>query len=194
MHARRGFIRADKAGCAAAGPILDIIGAIYAVEAEAAERVAKISDRDARHEALVAAREVLRADRSRHLVQQLDRALDQLVVIEGTLLAKAVAWIRNGWTQLLRFLDDPRIPLDNGVAERIIRGVVLGRNVFHGTRSAQGARVAALFYSLLESCRLEGVDGRAYLCEAARRALANPHEVFLPEDFARMQAEASAGG
>ena len=87
------------------------------------------------------------------------------------------------------FLADGRVPLDNGVAERIIRGVVLGRNVFHGARSEKGTRVAALFYSLLESCKLEGVDGQAYLQEAARRALVDRKAVFLPEDFARMLAE-----
>ncbi len=188
MHARRGFIRAEKAGCAAAGPILDLIEALYAVEADAVDEVAGISKREARHEALVRSRKTLREARSRTLIARLDAALDELTVIEGTALAKAVAWIRNGWEQLVRFLDDARIPLDNGVAERIIRGVVLGRNVYHGARSETGTRVAALFYSLLESCRLEGVDGHEYLREAARRALLDRKAVFLPEDFAALTA------
>ena len=187
MHARRGFIRAERAGTAAAGPILDLIGALYAVEADAAKQVAQIADADARLAALVEVRRVLREARSRDLIAQLDRALDQLVVIEGTLLANALAWIRNGWPQLVRFLDDPRIPLDNGIAERIIRGVVLGRNVFHGARSETGTRVAALFYSLIESCKMAGVDAQAYLIEAARRALDDRNAVFLPEDFAARQ-------
>jgi transposase len=191
MHARRGFIRAAKAGMLQAEPILDLIGELYAVEAEAARSVAQISDRDARHSALVEARGALREVRSRALIQQLDQAIDGLTVIDGTHLAAAVTWIRNGWTELVRFLDDARIPLDNGVAERIIRGVVLGRNVYHGSRSEAGTRVAALFYSLLESCRLEGVDGQAYLAEAARRALKNREDVFLPEDFARMTQQSA---
>jgi transposase len=189
MHARRGFIRAEKAGCSAAEPILDLIEPLYAVEADAAEEVAGISDREARRDALVQARQTLREARSRAIIAQLDAALRDLTLIEGTALAKAVAWIRNGWEQLVRFLDDPRIPLDNGVAERIIRGAVLGRNVYHGARSETGTRVAALFYSLLESCRLEGVDGHAYLLEAARRALADRKAVFLPEDFAALTAD-----
>ena len=192
MHARRGFVRAEKAGTAAAGPILDLIGALYTVEADAAKAVASISDDDARLEALVEARRALRADRSRALIDQLDRALDQLVVIEGTLLADALAWIRNGWEQLVRFLDDPRIPLDNGVAERILRGVVLGRNVYHGSRSETGTRVAALFYSLIESCKMAGIDAQAYLLEAANRALVDRKAVFLPEDFAALKQEPAA--
>ena len=186
MHGRRGFIRAAKSGSTSAEAILDIIGELYAVEHEAREQVAGVSGRAARQSALVEARRKLREARSRTLIRTLEETLDALTVVEGTALAKAVAWLRNGWEHLVRFLDDARIPLDNGVAERIIRGVVLGRNVYHGTRSELGARVAALFYSLLESCRLEGVDGHAYLKEAARRALKNPKEVFLPEDFARV--------
>ena len=186
MHARRGFIKAARAGIRAAEPILDLIGELYAVEAEAAASVAGIRDRAERQRALVEARRRLREPRSRAIVGQLKETLAALHIIEGTSLASAVAWIRNGWTELVRFLEDPRIPLDNGVAERVIRGVVLGRNVFYGARSEEGTRVAALFYSLLESCRLEKVDGHAYLMEAAKRALADRSEVFLPEDFARM--------
>ena len=69
----------------------------------------------------------------------------------------------------------------------VLRGVVLGRNVFHGARSETGTRVAALFYSLIESCKMAGVDAQAYLIEAARRALDDRNAVFLPEDFAARQ-------
>ena len=42
---------------------------------------------------------------------------------------------------------------------------------------------AALFYSLIESAKLAGVEPRAYLGEAARRAIRNPGTVTLPRDF-----------
>jgi hypothetical protein len=41
----------------------------------------------------------------------------------------------------------------------------------------------ALFYSLIESAKLCGVEPRAYLSEAARRAIRNPGTVTLPRDF-----------
>jgi transposase len=85
---------------------------------------------------------------------------------------------------LRRFLDDPRLPLDNGDAERCIRPVVLGRKVFHGARSEAGTRVAAVLYSLIESCSLEGVDAIDYLEEATKRALDDRTQVFPPEDYA----------
>ncbi len=72
-----------------------------------------------------------------------------------------------------------------GEAERRIRPLVLGRKVFHGARSEAGTRVAAVLYSLVESCALQNVDAREYLRVAAERALDNRRQVFLPEDYAR---------
>jgi hypothetical protein len=44
-------------------------------------------------------------------------------------------------------------------------------------------RYAALFYSLIESVKLCGVDPRAYLSEATRRAIRDPGTVTLPRDL-----------
>ncbi|MDH5566723.1 MAG: transposase domain-containing protein [Myxococcales bacterium] len=43
--------------------------------------------------------------------------------------------------------------------------------------------MTALFYSLIESAKLAGVEPRAYLAEAARRAIRNPGIVTLTCDF-----------
>ena len=40
--------------------------------------------------------------------------------------------------------------------------------------------MAALFYSLIESAKLTGVEARAYLKEAVRRAIRNPGTAALP--------------
>jgi len=37
-----------------------------------------------------------------------------------------------------------------------------------------------LFYSLIESAKLAGLEPAAYLCEATQRAIANPGTVTLP--------------
>ncbi len=67
--------------------------------------------------------------------------------------------------------------------ERALRGVAVGRKNHYGSRSEQGTRVAALFYSLIESAKLAGVEPRAYLGQAARRAIGNPGTVTLPRDL-----------
>jgi hypothetical protein len=120
------------------------------------------------------------------VIDQLPSWLDESLTVPELPLSKAIAWVNNGWRLFTRFLDDPRIPLGNGIVEQAVRGVVLGRKVHAGSRFQDGTRVAALVYSLVESCRLEGVNARAYMIEAARRALEDGESVFLPEDFARL--------
>lgn len=67
--------------------------------------------------------------------------------------------------------------------EREIRGVVIGRKNHYGTKSKRGTEVAAIFYSLFESAKLAGVNPKAYVLEAARRALHTPGAVTLPYDL-----------
>jgi hypothetical protein len=47
----------------------------------------------------------------------------------------------------------------------------------------RGTRVSAPFYSLIESAKLAGAEPRAYLGQAAWRAIRNPGTVTLPRDF-----------
>jgi transposase len=84
------------------------------------------------------------------------------------------------WSRLTRCLDDPRIPLDNNATERGLRGMVLGRGNHYGSRSKRGTEIAALFYSVIESPKLCGVEPKAYLLQATRAALENPRTVTLP--------------
>jgi transposase len=88
------------------------------------------------------------------------------------------------WAGLIRFLDDPRVMLDNNGTGRGLRGVVLGRKNHYGSKSRRGTEVAALFYSLVESSKLAGVEPKAYprlVTQAALRGERTP----LPHEVAR---------
>ncbi|MCP4898233.1 MAG: IS66 family transposase [bacterium] len=74
-------------------------------------------------------------------------------------------------------------PLDNNAAERALRGVVVGRKNHYGSKSKRGTEVAALFYTLFETAKLSGVDPRAYVTLAAKRAIAEHGTVTLPSDL-----------
>ena len=58
-----------------------------------------------------------------------------------------------------------------------------GRKTHYGRRSERGTRVAVLFYPLIESAKLAGVEPRAYLGEASRRAIRSPGAVTLARDL-----------
>lgn len=81
------------------------------------------------------------------------------------LIGQAITYIRNQWTRLTRFLEDGRIPLDNGGVERTIRPVAIGRknDLFAG--SCRGARNAASIYSLMATCALNDVQPDQYLAD-----------------------------
>lgn len=84
------------------------------------------------------------------------------------------------WVGLTRFVEDPRIPLDNNA---VLRGPVVGRKNHYGSRSLRGTEVAAAFYTLCETARLVGVDPRAYLLRAVYAAIGRPGTVTFPEDL-----------
>jgi transposase len=70
--------------------------------------------------------------------------------------------------------------------------VVLGRKNHYGSRSERGTRVAALFYSLIETAKLCGVEPRDYLLQAAKVAIEAPGTVLLPHDLLPADAASAA--
>ncbi len=88
----------------------------------------------------------------------------------------------------MRFLGDPKIPLNTNGVERAPRGVAVGRKNHYGSRSERGTRTAAHFYSLIESAKLCGVEPRAYLREATLRAVRNPGTFTLARDLKSPEA------
>jgi hypothetical protein len=87
-------------------------------------------------------------------------------VLPKSKMGKAIDYILKLWVGLTRFLDDPRIPLDNNAAERALHGVVVGRKNHYGSRSKRGTEVAALFYTLFETAKLSQIDPRSYVTRA----------------------------
>ncbi len=78
-------------------------------------------------------------------------------------LAEAIRYARSRWQQLCRYRDDGRLEIDNSAAERALRGVALGRKNWLFAGSDAGGQRAALIYSLIETCKLNGIDPEAYL-------------------------------
>lgn len=181
-HVRRKFVEIEAHYPAECGRALDLIGQLYAVE-----RAAPPHDRldgDERPGAL-ALRARLRADNSRPVIDELLAWARAQRSTRESALRKAVEYMTGMWPGLVRFLDDPRIPLDNNRTERSLRGSVVGRKNHYGSRSERGTKVAALFYSLVETAKLCGVDEASYLREAAVRAIRAPGAVLLPHELAR---------
>lgn len=172
-HVRRKFFEAQDAHPKECAEILDLIGELYAIEREHGtgppeERLA------------------IRQEKSRPVVDRIHRwALEQRALPQSA-LGKAIGYLGSMWPGLQVFLDDPLVSLDNNAVERSLRAVVLGRKNHYGSRSKRGTEVAALFYSLAETCHRVDVDPYRYLQVAVHTALEGqliplPHE--LPSDL-----------
>lgn len=182
-HVRRKFLEAEASYPDLTKKPIDLIGRLFEIERALpkVDRHASLVERAPVLEARRAAREA----QSRPLTDELRQwGFDILpTLLPSTGLAKAVEYMLSLWSGLTVFLTDPRIPIDNNHAEREIRGVVVGRKNHYGSKSKRGTEVAAIFYSLFESAKLAGVDPRAYVLEAARRAYRKPGTVTLPVDL-----------
>lgn len=90
-------------------------------------------------------------------------------VTTGTATAKAIDYSLNRWDALTRYLDDPRLPIDNNHDERQIRPWATGRKnwLFAGTLAA--GRRAAVITSLIQSAKLNGHDPYVYLKDVLER-------------------------
>ena len=177
-HVRRKFVEAEPHYPAPCAEILERIGQLYAVE-----RACPGADLAASEEtraATLALRARLRREQSTPIVEAIRAWASQQRALPESSLGKAIAYMLGLWPGLTHCLDDARIPLDNNATERGLRGMVVGRKNHYGSRSKRGTEVAALFYSLIESAKLCGVEPKAYLLQATRAALENPGTVTLP--------------
>lgn len=95
------------------------------------------------------------------------------------LATKALGYAFNQQQQLLRVLDDGRLPLDNTRSERSLRKIVVGRKnwMFYG--SDTHAESAAALFSIVASCRLHAIDPEQYLNDVLRLLPYWPKERYL---------------
>ncbi|MBU1947527.1 MAG: IS66 family transposase, partial [Candidatus Eisenbacteria bacterium] len=179
-HVRRKFVKAEL-HYPESTVVLDLIGDLYDVESDLP--IWNPLHPEAEQQECLLERKRIRKERSSSIVDGIkDWAIAQRP-LPGSSLGKAISYMFKLWSGLTSFLKDPRIPLDNNAAERSLRGIVLGRKNHYGSRSKRGTEVAALFYSLLESAKLCGVDPKAYLRTALYESIKNPGTVILPSDL-----------
>lgn len=178
-HVRRKFVDIEESWPEESKRVLEWIRALYRIE----RKVPRV--RGPESQDLVRLRAKLRRERSRPVVEKIRVWAEETrpKTLPRSGLGKAIAYTLGMWPGLVRFIEDPRIPLDNNATERALRGVVVGRKNHYGSRSKRGTEVAAILYSLCETAKLAGVEPRAYLLEATRRALAAPGAVTLPQDL-----------
>lgn len=158
-HVRRKFFDLKDSEPLAAEMVLRI-GKLYAVEKEAKE--AGLSP---------PLHLQLRQEKSAPVFESLrDFILAQVSrVLPKSSLGQAFFYARERLESLTPFLTDSRVPLDNNLAERCLRHEVIGRKNWMFAGSYEGALSAATIFSLVLTCKLQGVDPWAYLKDTLTR-------------------------
>ena len=84
-------------------------------------------------------------------------------------LAKAMRYALRHWDGLILYLDDGRLEMDTNVVERAIRPVTIARRNALFAGSDAGARRWAIANTLIQTCKLNGIEPLAYLTNVLQR-------------------------
>jgi hypothetical protein len=164
-HARRKFYDALDTAPGSASYVLALMRGLYDIEANAKERGILGADLAE-----------LRQKESRRLLDGLREFLvmESAEALPQSPLGKAIAYALKQWSALVRYVDDGRLAIDNNAAENALRGVAVGRSNWVFCGSPAGGRRAAILYSLIVSCKLQGIDPFTYIRGVLTRIRTTP--------------------
>jgi hypothetical protein len=155
-HGRRNFVKILDSFPEECRHVIDALARVYHNDAESRRLEHSPQQRLAYHQ-----------EHSQAVMDELKNWLDHQIhgklVEPNSPLGKAINYMRNHWQPLTLFLSVEGAPLDNNVAERALKKVILHRKNSLFFRSAQGARVADTYMSIIQTCQLNGANPFEYL-------------------------------
>ncbi len=115
----------------------------------------------------------LRQEKSSKIVEKIDLWISSMDghSLDSSSLGKAINYYLERKEGLHHFLFDKYVPIDNNMAERRQRCPVMGRKNYLHFKSINDADVGVFFYSVIESCKSNCLNARAYINEMAHRAV-----------------------
>ena len=165
-HVRRRFYELAAAGPAPiASEALERIAKLYAIEKD-------IRGRDPE------ARRMARQEKSRPIADTFEPwfTAKLALISQKTKLAEAIRYALSRWDGLTRFLNDGTIEIDSNTVERSIRPIALNRKNTLFAGSDRGGETWAIIASLIETCKLNGVDPQTYLADVLTKIVnGHPH-------------------
>ena len=153
VHARRYIYDVHaRTPTEATRQVLELIGALYGIEADIRGQSAPQRLR-------------MRQEKSVPLLVTIQAWMtDRLATLsKKSELARAIRYSLNQWDALVLYCADGRVEISNALAENALRCVSLGRKNFLFAGSDSGGERAAAMYGLIGTCKLNGINPRAYL-------------------------------
>ncbi|MBP9778139.1 MAG: IS66 family transposase [Rickettsiaceae bacterium] len=155
-HARRKFadiVKVNNKKPGKAHMAINFIAKLYAVEKVARTECYTFSQR-----------QNIRQEKALPLLNQFKDWLDKSyqTVPPKSPIGEAIAYTLNNWTELIKYINNGEVEIDNNIVENLIRPFALGRKNWLFCGSPEGAKAGAAIYSLLQSCKLNSIEPYAY--------------------------------
>jgi len=148
-HARRGFEKSLPYDQKRAEYAMEMFQKLYAIEQKAREQGLSPQQRH-----------TLRLDEALPVMNKLGKWIVETYKSSEpkSPLGKATAYCIERWDNLLAYMEDGSLEIDNNLAENAIRPITLGRKNYLFAGSNRGAERAAMFYSFFGTCKKNGVN------------------------------------
>jgi len=161
VHVRRPFQKCADLGDTNAADIVTLINHLFSAE----RTIRKANDKDHRRGADAHAYTL--SERQIHVKPVIDQIKTRINACQPYYtpardMSKAINYTRTLWDSLTAVLQHGDAPIDNNTAERAIRPLAVGRKNWLFVGSEDAGTWSAIFFSLIESCRLQKIDPRAY--------------------------------
>lgn len=159
-HARRYFEKALQSNRSEAEYIITQLQKVYEVERE-------IKETGLTDEEIIQ----LRKERSLPVLNEIKAWLNDHLysVTPQSPLGKAIGYMHARWENLTRYIDHAFLHIDNNLVENAIRPTVLGRKNYMFSGSHEAAQRSALFYSLVGSCKMNGINPKEWLADVLEK-------------------------
>jgi len=137
--------------------------------------------------------ELILAARKKHSTELIEKLFSHLSswsarTLPQSEVKKSLTYALCQWEALTLFLTNPHIALDNNLIENQMRPIAIGRKNWLFSGSHEGAMRSAIFFSLINSCRLNKINTWHYfndiLPRLARSASGANLEHLLPNSWA----------
>lgn len=176
-HCRRKFAEIVKITTSAgkAHEVVKWIAKLYAIEAEAKALCLDF-----------AARKALREQKAVPILDKIHELVSQAKPSTKSALGAAITYTLNQWPYLIKYIEYGEAEIDNNWCENQIRPFAIGRKNWMFLGNERSAHIAAFFYSMIQTCRINHIDPRKYLIYVLsqagnmRRGTVNPTDL-LPQ-------------
>ena len=156
-HVRRKFVDALQTDHRSAD-IINLISSLYWVEADC--RINLLSEDERRMERQKRAIPILA-----EIWQMIKPVFEQTRGDTANLFLKAVRYAVNEWEAVSRYVQNGKAEIDNNPAERMMKPICMGRKNYLFCGSELGAKNASMLYSIIETCKMNGLRPVKYIAE-----------------------------